>query len=332
MRGMTRGQRVLWWTLLAFGVLLAVVAGVALLVYQKLDNNIRTDHATAESLERHAGARPVTGGAGGRTIMVIGSDRGSTPDSARSDTVLLLHLSADGRRAEVVGVPRDLIVDIPACEGWDGEPSEATPTRAQFNWAYQYGGAACTIRAFENFSGVRVDHHLVVGFEDFARAVDALGGVEVVLEEDEYDPNVGHELSAGRHLLDGEEALAYVRARVYVGDGSDLNRMARQQDFLRLLYETAREQDLATSPTRLYPVLDALTSAITADPGLDSLGSLYQLVRDIRAVPRDGLSFHTVPTRPHPELPDRLAFDQPAADRLFAALREDRRLPAGSAT
>jgi LCP family protein required for cell wall assembly len=320
---MTRGQKVLWWVLLAFGVLLAITAGVALYAYQKLDDNIRTDHAAADALDRHAAERPAAGGDGtARNIMVIGSDRGSTPDSARSDTVLLLHLSGDGERAEVVSVPRDIVVDIPACRGWNGERQAAE--RAQFNWAYHFGGAACTIRAFERFAGVRVDHHLVVGFEGFAEAVDALGGVEVVLPEAEHDPNVGHHQPAGRQMLDGEEALAYVRARVYVGDGSDLNRLARQQEFLRLLYDKAVEESVVTSPARLFPVLDALTSAVTADPGLDSLGRLYELVRDVRAVPEDGLSFHTVPTRPHPDRPNRLLLDQPAADRLFAALREDR--------
>ncbi|MGP3966539.1 LCP family protein [Streptomyces sp. 6N223] len=322
---MTRGQRVLWWVLLAFGVVLAITAGIALWAYQSLDDNIRTDHAAADALDRHAAERPAPGGDGeARNIMVIGSDRGSTPDSARSDTVLLLHLSGDGRRAEVVSVPRDIVVDIPACRGWNGE--RHPPERAQFNWAYHFGGAACTIRAFERFADVRVDHHLVIGFEDFADAVDALGGIEVVLPRAEHDPNVGHHQPAGRQLLDGEEALAYVRARVYVGDGSDLNRVARQQEFLRLLYGKVTDESVVTSPTRLYPVLDALTSSVTADPGLDSLGSLYALASDVRAVPGKGLSFHTVPTRPHPDRPNRLLLDRPAADRLFAALREDRPL------
>jgi LCP family protein required for cell wall assembly len=319
---MTRGQRVLWWLLLAVGVLLTITAGIALWAYQSLDDNIRTDHAAADALDRHAAERPAPGDGGARNIMVIGSDRGSTPDSARSDTVLLLHLSGDGQRAEVVSVPRDIIVDIPACQGWNGEPHPAA--RAQFNWAYHFGGAACTIRAFERFSGVRVDHHLVIGFEGFADAVDALGGIEVELPRAEHDPNVGHHQPAGRQMLDGEEALAYVRARVYVGDGSDLNRVARQQEFLRLLYGKAVEESVVTNPTRLYPVLDALTSSVTADPGLDSLGSLYTLVRDVRAVRGEGLSFHTVPTLPHPDRPNRLLLDRPAADRLFAALREDR--------
>ncbi|MEV1006519.1 LCP family protein [Streptomyces sp. NPDC049881] len=318
---MTRGQKVLWWSLLAFGVLLAAGAGVALWAYQRLDGNIRTDHAAAEALDEDAAERPRPTAGEARNIMVIGDDWGSGTGNARSDTVLLLHLSGDGRRAELVGVPRDIVVDIPGCRGEDGGTTRAQ--RAQFNWAYQFGGAACTIRTFERMTDIRVDHHLVIGFDGFARLVDALGGVEVELAEAERDPNVGHDLPAGRHLLDGEQALAYVRARVYVGDGSDLNRMARQQEFLGLVYDRLTEQGTLANPTRLYPVLSAVTSAITADPGLDSLNELRGLVTDVRAVPDGGLTFHTVPTVPHPTRANRLALDQPAADDLFAALRED---------
>lgn len=330
-RRRTRRQKAVWWTLLAFGVVLTLLAGGARWAFQALEGNIRTDHASAAALRRHADERPGPGDGAGRTVLVIGSDLGTAGDGARADTVMLLHLSGDGRRAEVVGVPRDLVVDIPACEGRDGEPNPATPTRAGLDRSFQYGGAACTIRAVERLTGVRVDNHLVIGFEGFARTVDALGGVEVELERAERDATVGHHQPAGRQLLDGTEALAYVRAR---GDGEDgdLARLARQQELLRLMYDKLTGDGVVSDPTRLYPVLDALTSAVTADPGLDSLGSLYQLARDLAAVPEDGLRFHVVPTRSDPDHSDRLLLDQPAADRLFAAIREDRPLPAATPT
>ncbi|TDC26483.1 LytR family transcriptional regulator [Streptomyces sp. 8K308] len=321
----SRGHGVLWWLLLAFGVLLAIVAGTALWAFQKLEGNIRTDHAATRELEAHAAERPDAGTGEARNILVIGEDWGSGTGNARSDTVLLLHLSGDGERAEALNVPRDLVVDIPGCRTPDGDRSE--PRHAQFNWAFQFGGAACTIRTFEQLTDVRVDHHIVVGFEGFADIVDAVGGVEVELAEDEHDPNVGHDLSAGLHRLDGEQALAYVRARVFVGDGSDLNRLLRQQDFLGRVYQKVTTQGTLTNPARLYPLLAAVTSSITADPGLDSLDALADLVADLRAVPDGGITFHTVPTVPHPQRPNRLTLDHPAADDVFADLRADRPLP-----
>jgi LCP family protein required for cell wall assembly len=323
---MTRGQRILWWLLLAFGVLLTLTAGTALWAYQRLEGNIATDHAATKALRRDARERPERSGGGGRDILVIGHDRGSGTGNARADTVLLLHLSGDGRRADVVHVPRDIVVDIPACETADGERTPAR--RAQFHWAFQYGGAACAIRTLEGLTGVRVDDHLVLGFEGFAEMVDAAGGVEVELPRAERDPNVGHDLPAGRHLLDGDQALAYVRARVHAGDGSDLNRLKREQEFLGLVYERITETGTLSNPARLYPVLRAVTSALTAGPGLDSPDELTGLIGDLRAVPDGGLTFRTVPTRPHPAEADRLALDDAPAARLFTALRDDRRLPA----
>ncbi|WP_326597858.1 LCP family protein [Streptomyces sp. NBC_01803] len=324
---MTRGQRVWWWLLLAFGVLLAITAGTALWAYQRLDGNIATDRAAAEALDEHAGERPAAVGEA-RDILLIGDDWGSGTGNARSDTVLLPHLSGDGERAEAVNVPRDIVVDLPACRTEDGGRSEART--AQFDGAYQYGGAACAIRAFERLTDIRIDHHLVLGFEGFADIIDAVGGVEVELAQDEHDPNVGHHLSAGRHVLDGEQALAYVRARVYVGDDSDLHRIVRQQEFLGLLHDELTDGGTLANPARLYPVLEAVTSAITGDSGLDSLDELRRLVQDVQdvqAVPDGGLTFRTVPTLPHPTQDDRLTLDPSAAGRLFAALRQDRPLP-----
>ncbi|GAB3108868.1 LCP family protein [Streptomyces calidiresistens] len=306
---------------------LALALGAGWWLYRSLDDNITTDHAAAEALEAASSDRPPAGAA--RTVLVIGSDREGGHPNERSDTVVLLRLAAEGDRADVVHVPRDLIVDIPRCAGPDGGGS-TPPSRAQFNWAFQFGGAACTIRTLEELTGVRIDHHMVVDFSGFVRFVDAVGGVEVEVTEDESDWHVGHELTAGRHLLDGREALAYVRARQLVGDGSDLNRIARQQEFFGLLYARARSDSTLINPARLYPVLEAATSSLTTDAGLDSPAELYALARRLREVPRDGLVFRTVPVLPHPELPNRLALDGPAAEALFAELRDS--APEGGST
>ncbi|MBB0244418.1 hypothetical protein FNQ90_09950 [Streptomyces alkaliphilus] len=201
---------------LALAGILVLLLGAGWWLHRSLGDNITTDHAAAEALEAASSDRPPAGTA--RTVLVIGSDREGGHPNERSDTVVLLRLSAEGDRADVVHVPRDLIVDIPRCARPDGD-GYTPPSRAQFNWAFQFGGAACTIRTLEDLTGVRVDHHMVVDFSGFVRFVDAVGGVEVEVAEDESDRHVGHDLTAGRHLLDGRQALAYVRARQLVGDG-----------------------------------------------------------------------------------------------------------------
>ncbi|WP_051944510.1 LCP family protein [Streptacidiphilus rugosus] len=302
----------------ALGLIGSVLAGW--LVYRKLDGNIHTDTAAERALAAQAGSRPPHVGSS-ENILLMGSDYRPELGSARSDTVMLLHLSADGRDARVVSVPRDLMVPIPSCQESGGGTSR--PQYAQFNWSYQFGGAACTVRTFEQLTDIRVDHYVVLGFAGFARMIDAVGGIRVDLPTAERDPNVGLDLSAGPHVLNGTNALAYVRAREYVGDGSDTNRMSRQQAFLGLVATKLRSNGVLLNPARLFPVLDAMTSAITADSGLNSIGKLYGLVEKLRAVPGNQVLYGTVPRRPYAPDPDRDVLLQPAAGELFTALRAD---------
>jgi LCP family protein required for cell wall assembly len=299
-----------------------VVSATGWWLYRHLDGNIRADNAAEKALTSQSGKRPPPSPDNSENILVMGSDYRPELGSARSDTVLLVHVSGDGKSVHVVSVPRDLMVSIPACQTADGSLSRAQ--YAQFNWSFAFGGAACTIRTFEDLTGIRVDHHIVIGFDGFARLVDAVGGVEMDLPQAMWDPNVGLDLSAGHHLLDGTQALAYVRAREYIGNGSDTNRMSRQQQFLRLVSAKVRSAGVLFDPVRLYRVLDSATSAITADPGLASLDKLYGLVHKLRDVPQSHVDYRTVPLKPYPPDPNRDLLVEPDADQLFAALRADR--------
>jgi len=318
-----QSRRRRWFTFAAAGGALLIVTTVVagLVAYQKFDDNIHTDGAAAKELARHGAERPKPGPGRAQNILLLGSDYRMELGSARSDTTMLLHLSGDRKRVEIVSVPRDLYASIPVCRTPGGDPSRAQ--RAQFNWAYEFGGAACTIRTFERLTGIRVDHHLVLDFGGFKKIVRAVGGVEVYLPEAERDPNVGLDLPAGRQVVNGEDALAYVRAREYVGDGSDINRIHRQQEFLTTLGEKLRSNGVLANPARLYSILDSATSAITADPGLDSLSELYAMIKKIRDVPGSHVRFFTVPHLVAPDDADRLVLEQPKASRLFTSLRDD---------
>jgi LCP family protein required for cell wall assembly len=325
-----------WLRWAALGASLAVLAagGAAWFLYNRLDGNIRTDVEAADQLRRFDRERPAAVVHKAKNILLIGSDDrsgdngryGRDSGTQRSDTTILLHLSADRSSATGVSIPRDLMVDIPECSGPDGTATR--PLFAQFNWAYERGGAACTIRTVENLTGIRVDHHLIVDFTGFENLVDAVGGVEVCLAEPVNDPEAHLVLDAGPQRLDGEQALGYVRARKGIGDGSDTQRMERQQEFLSTLLRQVRDDGLLTDPAELYRVLDAVTSSLTADPGLDSLSELYDLVSGVRDIPQDRVRFMTVPRQPYTYDPNRDELVQPDADLLFAALRDDRPVPA----
>jgi LCP family protein required for cell wall assembly len=326
-----------WWRWVALGlaVVLLATAGAGWAMLHRLEGNLVTDVTTAEELTRYEEERPPPAPGAARNVLLIGTDsrngRGEG-GSQRSDAVILLHLAGDRESATAVSIPRDLLVDIPRCTRTGRDPvearSQAPARRAQFNWAFETGGAACTIRTLERMTEIRVDHHVIVDFAGFERLVDAVGGVEVCFDQPLRDRPARLDLPAGRQTLDGEEALAFVRARKEIGDGSDTARIARQQEFLGALARKVSEGGMLVNPAKLFPVLDATTSSITTDTRLDSLVKLYDLLRKVRDVPTDRFHFLTVPRVGDPEDVNRDVLRQPAANQLFKRLREDR--PAGS--
>ncbi|MBL1285784.1 LCP family protein [Streptomyces sp. For3] len=325
-----RGRPWLRWTALAASLVVLAAAGVGWWLYRKLDGNITTDTSAAAELRAYEKERPRPIARDAQNILLIGSDTRSGENSAygrddggsqRSDTTILLHLAADRGSATAVSIPRDLMAEIPSCHTDDGKAT--TKRFGQFNSAFELGGTACTIRTVEKMTGIRIDHHMVIDFNGFKDMVDAVDGVEVCLKEPVDDADAHLKLPAGRQKLDGEEALGYVRARKSIGNGSDTERMDRQQKFLGALVNKMQSNGVLLNPTRLYPVLDAATKSLTTDPGLDSLRDLYDLVRGMRNVPTEKVQFLTVPRRSYPSDPNRDELVQPAAGQLFTQLRKD---------
>ncbi|MFI6697721.1 LCP family protein [Streptomyces sp. NPDC050509] len=279
---------------------------------------------------------------GGENILVIGSDSragsgdayGSGLTSMQSDTLMLLHLGGSGRWATVVSFPRDSWVSIPACDQGGGATS--APHHFKINEAFAIGGsggdtakaAACTIRTVEQNTRVRVDHFVIVDFRGFTGMVDALGGVEVCPTAPIHDTRARLDLEAGCQTVRNEQALGYVRARYSLGDGTDLGRIGRQQEFMRALATKAKAA--LHRPTALYRFLDSATGALTTDPELAGLAPLHELAAGLRGLPTDRISFLTVPNYPRQrDVPEDMAnvlWHPSAARTLFTALTHDREL------
>ncbi|MFD8707501.1 LCP family protein [Kitasatospora sp. NPDC059648] len=335
--GPGRARRRRRWLMITAGAVAFLLAATGVtfwIAYRKLDGNIRTDSATDQLLAKLEAERPsrATGAEGARNILLIGSDDrtgtnssyGGPSGTRRSDTTILLHLAADRKHATAVSIPRDVMVTVPSCEKPDG--SRSKPGTMQFNWAFELGGPACSIRTVEQLSGIRVDHYVILDFSGFKTMVDAIGGVEVCVPQPIHDKDAKLDLAAGRQMLHGEQALGYVRARETLGDGSDTQRMGRQQQFLASLIRKVQSQGVLLNPAKLWPVLDAATSSVKADSGLSSLGALYDLTEDLRGIPSPDVVFLTAPRRPYRYDSDRDEFVQPQTTQLFTALRADRQL------
>jgi LCP family protein required for cell wall assembly len=231
-----------------------------------------------------------------------------------------------------MSIPRDSWVNIPACRMGNGKMS--APSTYKINEAYTIGtlhghnsdlGTACSIKTVEQDTGIRVDHFVNINFAGFRNMVNALGGVPECNSKPINDPKSGLHLPAGHHVLNGWQALGYVRARYTLGNGSDLERIGRQQAFMSALIKRAKSK--LFSPVTLYHFLDAATRAIAIDSQLDGIRGLYGLAMSVRNLPPAKVTFFTLPTYPRALVdPADLAnvmWTQPEDSLIFQAFRND---------
>lgn len=324
------------------GTLTFGVAAVAT-VYLRLEHNITPVDADSllKGADRPAPAVPDPTDPYAETpvtFLVIASDDRSGDNAAlggespgmRSDTTMLVHLSGDRTRVDVVSIPRDTLVDVPACPTTHGE----IPARSgvMFNSAFAFGwdrgqdlesAAACTVRAAEAVSGVRMDGFVVVDFAGFVAMVDALEGVPITLDQAIDAPEADLLLPAGPQVLDGRQALGLARARSGAGlDGSDLRRIDRQHDLVDAMTARLVEQDLLADAPRLLRFLDAATSSLSASPGLSSLQDLAGIAMSLDEVAADDVVVLTPEVARAPSNKNRVVFTG-AADAVWDRLRLD---------
>ena len=265
-------------------------------------------------------------------ILVMGSDTragegngidGETGQGERSDTTMLLHVSADRETAYGVSLARDTMVDRPDCKV-DGEVVPGADG-VLFNDAFSVGGPLCTVQQVEHLTGIYVDHTVVVDFNGFRDMVDAVHGVEVCIPFEVDDPAHGIQLDAGTQYVSGQEALNYVRERHVLSPNSDIGRMKRQQAFVASMANRVLSANTLAQPTRLYDFLDAATDSIKLDKDLASLGKLYDLARELRGIDLRHIKFVTVPIEEYPADPNRLQFAA-EADALWELIKNDESL------
>ena len=319
---------------------MAVVLALGVVAYIKLNGNIHK-----LDLAGQLGVRPKTQASKDAqtdlppmNILVMGSDTrdlgagvtgfGSAKDisGARSDTTLLVHLAADRKSAIVVSIPRDSVVRGPVSCKDKNNDINTWPLR-QFNANFELGGPACTLRTVEQNTGIRIDHFMVINFLGFEAMVDALGNIPVCVPKAVNDPKSGLRLPAGRSEVSGKQALAFVRARYTLGDGSDLSRIDRQQAFLSSMVQTATSSGTLLRPDKLFRFLDAATKSLTTDPDLGNLNALRDVAQSVQGLPSSQIRFVTVPVEPYPPRPQALVQWTSKASALWDAIAKDDPLP-----
>jgi LCP family protein required for cell wall assembly len=272
---------------------------------------------------------------GSTNILIIGSDSragthgyGKGIDGARSDTSMLLHIPPNHNGAIVLSLPRDTMVPILQCDAdGQGHPGQqAQPGNVeQLNWTFSYGGAACLWKTVEQVTRIHIDHFIEVDFDSFKKIVRDVGGVPVCLPFAIDDPASGLHLAAGMHTVDGTQALAFVRER-HIGEGSDLQRIQRQQIFLAALAQKIKESSSLSNPAKLYGLVHDIASSLTTDSGL-SFNDLLAIANSLQGISTSSLQFITAPELPYPPNPgSQVEFWNPYANRLFRAIASDNRI------
>jgi LCP family protein required for cell wall assembly len=330
-----RRRKILIWTASITAAVVALAAVAVFMVYRHLNGNIQQ-----RDVSGLLGSQPVDLHPQAENILVIGSDTrfgqgkgyGSGLVTDQSDTTMIVHIAANRQWAEVMSIPRDSYVSIPACRMGNGQNS--APQTFKINEAYAIGnldgnhtalGVACTMKTVEQDTGIYLDHFVVVNFTGFQNMVSALGGVKECNTQPINDPKSHLQLTAGQHLLNPKQALAYVRARYTLGDGSDLERIGRQQAFMSSLIQRVKSKLL--NPVAIYRFLDAATKSLTIDTKLGGATGLYNLASSLRSLPSSKVAFFTLPTFPRSEVDPadtaNVLWTQPEDSKIFQAFRDD---------
>ena len=265
---------------------------------------------------------------------VDGSQGDDEVSVARSDTALVMHISADRTRVDAVSIPRDTLVDIPECTSLDGGKTDASED-APFNSAFANGagsssndkkavasGATCTLKTVEKLTHVRIDDFVVVDFSGLSKVVDSLGGVHVQVDEAIDDSEyTGFKLDEGCQKLNGENALQYARVRHGVSDGSDISRIARQQNLMRAMASKALSSNLLTQSSFLTRTLETLTTS----ERIGQISNLSGLAYSIQGIGVDKINFITMPNEPAAD-PNQVVATE-GAKKVWKALGDDKPVP-----
>ncbi len=314
----------------AIGVLIAtVISGGAISYINSAVGNIKT-----QNIDDQLGPdRPEPGPA--INILLIGSDTRAGQGKGfghagqfggqRSDTNLLVHISENRDWATAVSIPRDTSVDMPDCTRDDGSISKGYNGR--INEAFGRGGAACTIKTIESITDIKIDHFIIIDFTGFKNVVDALDGVEICLTEAVNDEKSHLNLPKGISTIYGKDALAFVRARKTLGDGSDISRIRRQQDFLASMVRKATSKGTLLNPFKVTDLINAVTGSLTTDEALGSVDGLKELAFNMQELKPSNVRFITAPWKPDPNNWVKVVFSEKATE-LWTALKSDVQWPA----
>ncbi|MBT5616835.1 MAG: LytR family transcriptional regulator [Microbacteriaceae bacterium] len=331
----TQRKRLTGWkliTALSIGVVGVVVISIGTVVGLTVQN-LQSSLVTVELPSAPEPLLPMIGEIeGGFNVLVVGSDTRAGQgdgfefvDTELNDVNLLVHVSENHDHAVVLSFPRDLMLDIPACPqpgGGESKPREMQP----LNTTMSIGGLPCVALTLENLMGLDIGYAGLMTFAGVAQLSTAVGGVEVCVSAPLIDPWSGINIpEAGNHTLEGYEALAFLRTRKGVGDGSDLSRISSQQVYMSALVRTLQQDGVLNDVGKLYGIAQVAAQTMVLSTSLGSVDVMVAMARALRGIPNEDIVFIQYPVLDaDPErYPGRVVSNESLAAQVSAKLQAD---------
>lgn len=249
-------------------------------------------------------------------ILLIGTDKRSGSENGRSDSLIVLHITADRKDAYLVSFPRDMWVSIPG------------HGKAKINAAYSWGGSALAVQTIEQLTGARIDHVVTTDFSDFVGLVDVVGGVTVdnPVASSGRDPgtNSSYDWPKGPVKLDGAGALIFSRQRYNLPNG-DLDRALRQRALLKALALKIASPEVLANPVTLSQVISTVGKYLTVDSQMTD-AVIYGLATSMRISGSDHIHMLQAPITGFAMSSDGQSYDVvdvPGVTELGKALQTD---------
>ncbi len=240
--------------------------------------------------------------------------------AGNNDVTMVLHIAADHKSAVVVSIPRDLMVSVPQCG------SQPAVDDQMFNTTLSRGGLSCVVATAEQLTGLSIPYAAEISFDGVVAMSNAVGGVSVCLATPVVDPYVGLNLAAGQQTLVGSDALAFVRSRHGVGDGSDLGRISNQQLFLSALLRKVTSAGVLSNPLEMYTLAHAAVTNMQMSDTLTQPTTLVAIALAMKSISLNNIVFLQFPSDTDPNDTARVIPDPASAQALVSALATDQPL------
>ncbi|MER6373794.1 MULTISPECIES: LCP family protein [Streptomyces] len=276
-------RRIKWIAITLVTLLVVVSVGT----YFWADSKLHRDVDLSKVIDRPDAGK-------GTNYLIVGSDSRAgmsaeekkklhtgSAEGKRTDSMMILHVGDNGDT--LVSLPRDSNVTIPTYKGsGSGKTFPGTGRQVKLNAAYAEDGPTLLVRTIEYNTGLHIDHYVEIGFAGFANIVDAVGGVEMTLDQGFKDKYSGADFKAGKQTLNGEQALAFVRTR-HAFAASDLQRTKNQQKFLSALAHQVATPGTVLNPFKLYPTMGSGLDSLTVDKDMSlwDLGSMFWAMKGV---------------------------------------------------